>query len=428
MDKCLFVVPDTFKVGGTTMFETYEEALHWIHSRLRLGIKPGLMRMEWMLEKLDHPERKVKFVHIGGTNGKGSTVTYLRSILESAGYETGTFTSPYIERFNERIGLNGSPITDEEIILLANVIYPLSVELENTELGGPSEFEIITAMAIYYFAEVHPVDVAVFEVGLGGRFDSTNVIQPLLSIITNIGLDHTQFLGSTHSEIAFEKAGIIKQDTSIISAVKQQEAQEVIVNKAKEMQAPLYFLNKEFNIVDHVSIESGETFTLQSNVQTLKDLTISMFGQHQTENAALAVMAAILLAKDHSYSIEEHHIRKGLQDAHWPGRFEMVSQNPILILDGAHNEEGVTALTAELAKRYHDKKIKIIFTALADKKLDEMIHLLDGVADEITFVSFDYPRATPVQDLFDLSGSEHKKMHDDWKQLLTTEYEIGKRR
>ena len=154
MDKCLFVVPDTFKVGGTTMFETYEEALHWIHSRLRLGIKPGLMRMEWMLEKLDHPEQKVKFVHIGGTNGKGSTVTYVRSILEKAGYETGTFTSPYIEQFNERISLNGSPITDEEIILLANVIYPLSVELESTELGGPSEFEIITAMAIYYFAEV----------------------------------------------------------------------------------------------------------------------------------------------------------------------------------------------------------------------------------------------------------------------------------
>ena len=408
------------------MFKTYEEALHWIHSRLRLGIKPGLMRMEWMLEKLDHPEQKVKFVHIGGTNGKGSTVTYLRSILESAGYETGTFTSPYIEQFNERISLNGMPISDEEITQLANVIYPLSVELEGTELGGPSEFEIITAMAIYYFAEVHPVDFALFEVGLGGRFDSTNVIQPLLSIITNIGLDHTQFLGSTHKEIAFEKAGIIKRDTSIISAVKQPEAQEVIMNKANEMQAPLYLLNKEFNIVDHVSIESGETFTLQSNEHTLQDLTITMFGQHQTENAALAVMAAILLGKEHSYLIEEHHIREGLQDAHWPGRFEFVSHNPILILDGAHNEEGVTALTAELAKRYHDKKIKMIFTALADKKLDEMIHLLDQVADEITFVSFDYPRATSVEVLFNLSGSAHKKMDEDWKQVLTSEYKSVK--
>ena len=151
-----------------------------------------------------------------------------------------------------------------------------------------------------------------------------------------------------------------------------------------------------------------------------------MFGQHQTENAALAVMAAILLGKEHSYLIEEHHIREGLQDAHWPGRFEFVSHNPILILDGAHNEEGVAALTAELAKRYQDKKIKLIFTALADKKLDEMIHLLDQVADEITFVSFDYPRATSVEVLFNLSGSAHKKMDEDWKQVLTSEYKSVK--
>src|SRR4051794_31120365 len=217
------------------MFHTYEEALQWIHSRLRVGIKPGLKRMEWMMEKLDHPEQKMTSVHIGGTNGKGSTVTYLRSILEKAGYETGTFTSPYIEQFNERISINGVPITDEEIVELANVIYPLSVELEDTELGGPSEFEIITAMAIYYFGVVHPVDIAIFEVGLGGRFDSTNIIHPLLSIITNIGLDHIQFLGTSHKEIAFEKAGIIKKGASLISAVNQEDAKEVIRKRANEL-------------------------------------------------------------------------------------------------------------------------------------------------------------------------------------------------
>ena len=140
----------------TTMFQTYDEALHWIHSRLRTGIKPGLKRMEWMLEKLNHPEKKLTSVHIGGTNGKGSTVTYLRSILEKAGYSTGTFTSPYIEQFNERISVNGVPISDEDLVKVANVIYPLSIQLEDTELEGPSEFEIITAMAIYYFAEIHP--------------------------------------------------------------------------------------------------------------------------------------------------------------------------------------------------------------------------------------------------------------------------------
>ena len=186
-----------------------------------------------MLEKLNHPEKKLTSVHIGGTNGKGSTVTYLRSILEKAGYSTGTFTSPYIEQFNERISVNGVPISDEDLVKVANVIYPLSIQLEDTELEGPSEFEIITAMAIYYFAEIHQVDMVIFEVGMGGRFDSTNVIHPLLEIITNIGLDHVQFLGDTYKDIAFEKAGIIKKGTSLITAVDQQDAQDVDLESSK---------------------------------------------------------------------------------------------------------------------------------------------------------------------------------------------------
>ncbi len=306
------------------MFQTYDEALHWIHSRLRTGIKPGLKRMEWMLEKLNHPEKKLTCVHIGGTNGKGSTVTYLRSILETAGYSTGTFTSPYIEQFNERISINGRPIPDEDIVKLANVIYPLSVEMEETELDGPSEFEIITMMAIYYFAEIHPVDLAIFEVGLGGRFDSTNVIHPLLEIITNIGLDHVQFLGSTYKEIGFEKAGIIKKGTSLITAVDQPDAQDVILSRAKELEVPAFLLERDILLEDHVSIPTGESFTWKDGHTTLSDLQISMFGKHQTKNAALAVKAALVLEKDHSFKIEENHIREGLKNAYWPGRFEIL--------------------------------------------------------------------------------------------------------
>ena len=201
--------------------------------------------MEWMLEKLNHPEKKLTSVHIGGTNGKGSTVTYLRSILEKAGYSTGTFTSPYIEQFNERISVNGVPISDEDLVKVANVIYPLSIQMEDTELEGPSEFEIITAMAIYYFAEIHQVDMVIFEVGMGGRFDSTNVIHPLLEIITNIGLDHVQFLGDTYKDIAFEKAGIIKKGTSLITAVDQQDAQDVILSRASELDVPAFLLERD---------------------------------------------------------------------------------------------------------------------------------------------------------------------------------------
>ncbi|WP_338470414.1 folylpolyglutamate synthase/dihydrofolate synthase family protein [Niallia sp. XMNu-256] len=403
------------------MFQTYDEALHWIHSRLRAGIKPGLKRMEWMLEKLNHPENKLTCVHIGGTNGKGSTVTYLRSILESAGYQTGTFTSPYIEQFNERISVNGQPIPDEDIIKLVNVIYPLSLELEETELGGPSEFEIITAMAIYYFAELHPVDIAIFEVGLGGRFDSTNVIKPLLEVITNIGLDHVQFLGDTYKEIAFEKAGIIKKGTSLVTAVDQPDAQDVILSRARELEVPAFLLDRDIHIQDHVSVPTGESFTWKDAETTLANLEISMFGKHQTKNAALAVKAAHILGKKHDFNMEEGQIREGLKSAYWPGRFEVLSQEPFVVIDGAHNEEGVNALVDELNHRYPSKKKNIIFSALADKSLDKMIHKLDEVADKLTFVTFEYPRASKVEDLYQLSKNKNKHHNADWKQAITEE-------
>lgn len=193
------------------MFHNYEEALNWIHSRLRFGIKPGLTRMEMMMEKLNHPEKQIKTVHIGGTNGKGSTVTYLRNILQQAGLTVGTFTSPYIEQFNERISVNGIAISDEEILVLANKLLPIVEEMDQMEIGGPTEFEIITAMSFYYFAYINKIDIVIYEVGLGGRFDSTNIISPLLSIITSIGLDHTAILGDTYEKSPLKKLALLKQ-------------------------------------------------------------------------------------------------------------------------------------------------------------------------------------------------------------------------
>ncbi|WP_404355682.1 bifunctional folylpolyglutamate synthase/dihydrofolate synthase [Cytobacillus firmus] len=409
------------------MFTAYEEALGWIHSRLRLGMKPGLQRMEWMMEKLGHPERRIKSVHIGGTNGKGSTVTFLRSILQEAGYSVGTFTSPYFENFNERISLNGTPIGDDDLVQLANDIYPLAVELEQTELGGPTEFEIITAMAFQYFGHIRPVDLVLFEVGLGGRYDSTNIIYPVLSIITSIGLDHTAILGDTYEKIAFEKAGIIKPGISVITAVKQEEALAVIQDKALGLKSPIYQLGNEFTISDHKSLVQGEFFSLETVFQEFRDLETGMSGKHQIENASLAVMAAELLNKFYSFLIEEKHIRAGLKTAFWPGRFEIVSHDPLVVIDGAHNEEGISALTAELEKRFGDRSKKIIFAALADKKLDKMINKLDSAADSITFTEFHFPRAASAEDLYNLSDSGRKQFHTDWKELLKTEVcESGK--
>ncbi|MEH7176395.1 bifunctional folylpolyglutamate synthase/dihydrofolate synthase [Neobacillus vireti] len=401
------------------MFTKYSEALEWIHGRLRLGIKPGLARMEWMMDKLGHPERKMKTVHIGGTNGKGSTVTYLRCILEAAGYSVGTFTSPYIEQFNERISVNGRPISDEEILELTNVIRPLADELEKTELGGPTEFEVITAMSFYYFANVNQVDIVIYEVGLGGRFDSTNIIQPIASIITNIGLDHTNILGYTYGEIAFEKAGIIKDGIPTFTAVKNEEAIKVITEQAEKKQAALFRLNQDFKVTSHSPQANGEIFTLKQAGQTLEQLEIGMIGQHQTENAALAVMAAQSINQDENFIITEEAIRTGLKTAYWPGRFEILSNQPLVIIDGAHNDEGISALVQELSTRYSNNSIHIVFAALKDKKLDKMIAQLDQIADEISFVSFDFPRAAQAEDLFALSKSKNKVMAYKWDTHLS---------
>ncbi|WP_445489671.1 bifunctional folylpolyglutamate synthase/dihydrofolate synthase [Niallia sp. 03133] len=407
------------------MFQTYEEALNWIHSRLRLGIKPGLTRMNMMMEKLNFPEKLIKTVHIGGTNGKGSTVTYLRCILESAGLNVGTFTSPYIEQFNERISVNGIPISDTEIKDLANKLYPIVEEMDQTEMGGPTEFEIITAMSLYYFAYVNKVDLVIYEVGLGGRFDSTNIISPLLSIITSIGLDHTAILGNTYAEIAFEKAGIIKKDTPVITGVKQREAEEVILKKAAEENAAVYLLSKHFMIENHQSILKGESFTFKTAAEKKEDMHISMMGVHQTENASLAIMAAILLKKEYP-QLKEEMIRTGLVQAKWPGRFEIIAENPLIVLDGAHNEEGVQALTEELTKRFSTRKKTVLFAALSDKKTDKMIQKLDHIANKIVFVSFDYPRAASCYDLYKESTHPSKSYKEDWMKAIEEQVEMIK--
>ncbi|WP_046173980.1 bifunctional folylpolyglutamate synthase/dihydrofolate synthase [Domibacillus indicus] len=376
----------------------YEEALTWIHGRLRTGIKPGLERMEYIMSRLNHPERRVRAVHIGGTNGKGSTTAMLRSILTEAGFETGTFTSPYIEQFNERISVNGTPISDEEITLLAGKIKTIADEMEDLEIGGPSEFEIITAMAFYYFAYVHPVDIVLFEVGLGGRLDSTNIVHPILSIITTIGMDHLQFLGDTIEKIAGEKAGIIKSGIPVITAVEQPEALCVIAEKAAEKKAALYEYGHDFTGAWTASLETGEQFDFVSAYSTRPSLQTGLVGLHQVQNASMAVMAADYLRMYYSFLIEDEHIKSGLEKAAWPGRFETLSRRPLVIADGAHNEEGVAALVKTIGQRFPDRYITILFAAMRDKPLDRMIGLLKESADKVFLAPFDFPRAARTQD------------------------------
>ncbi|MDF9295955.1 bifunctional folylpolyglutamate synthase/dihydrofolate synthase [Geobacillus stearothermophilus] len=396
------------------MVQTYEEAVAWIHGRLRLGMKPGLKRMEWMMEQLGHPERRVRAVHIGGTNGKGSTVAYLRSILQAAGYSVGTFTSPYVEQFNERISINGEPISDQEIVELVRVIQPLADELEQTEFGGPTEFEVITAMMLYYFGKQNIQDIVLIEVGLGGRLDSTNIIYPLVSVITNVSYDHMNILGDTLGQIAAEKAGIIKSGVPLVTAVKEPEAWEVIAKTAAERKAKTYRLGVDFTVSDRQATVEGEQFSLVTPFAEYRDLRIQMPGAHQVENAAVAVMAAELLRLGYSFLIDPEHIADGLATAAWPGRFEQVSGKPLIILDGAHNEAGIRALVETVRAHYPDKRVHVLFAALTDKPLERMIRQLDELADTITFTTFDFPRAAAAEQLADLSSHPQKAAVNDW--------------
>ncbi len=406
------------------MIHTYEEAIGWIHSRLKFGIKPGLERMRWMLEELGNPERHIKCVHLAGTNGKGSTLTYMRYMLENAKYKVGTFTSPYIETFNERISVNGTPIADEEITELVKMVKPVVEKLDETDLGEATEFEIITVMAICYFGKVNFCDVVLFETGLGGRFDSTNVIHPVLTIITNIGHDHMHILGNTLGEIAYEKAGIIKSGVPVITGVQDEEALQVIQKVAKENQANLYEMGNHFTSLHKQSSEDGEQFDFTCPFASFEDVRITMKGSHQVGNAALALMAVMYVKIYLSFLIEEEEIRTGLQEAYWVGRFEKLQSNPDIIIDGAHNPEGIESLVKTVESHYKDKNVIVLFTALGDKQLHNMVGQLESIADEIIFTIFAFDRAISAGELASYAKEESKLVFDNWKEAIDTKVEM----
>ncbi len=397
---------------------TYKEALDWIHSRLKFGVKLGLSRMEWLMEQLGHPERGLKVIHVGGTNGKGSTVTFMRSILNEAGYQVGTFTSPYIEQFNERISMNGEPIADEEIVALVERIRPLAEELEKSDLGSPTEFEIITAMALYYFSQTNKVDIVIIEVGMGGRYDSTNVVNPILSIITNIGMDHTNILGETIEKIAYEKAGILKYQVATFTAVSEEQSLAVLQAEAKKKNAPLFQLGKDFFVTHYKPSRDGETFTFTSPSLSLKDVHLSMLGEHQTKNATLAIASLNYLNNEQHVSITEQAIKAGVKAAYWPGRLEQLHNEPMIIIDGAHNPEGLKALERTIRRRYEGKNTHIVFAALKDKDLSEMFSILKRMQANVYFTEFDFPRAAKANELKRMSNMIDARVGENWKSLI----------
>ena len=393
-----------------------EETISWIHDRTKFGIRPGLIRINELLERLDNPQNKLKTVHIGGTNGKGSTTTFLRCLLEETGLRVGTFTSPYVECFNERIAINGEPISDEDLVRLIAKVKPMIDEMDTIEeLKNTVEFEILTAIMFDYFLE-QDVDVVLVEVGLGGTWDCTNVIVPLVSGITTIGLDHTDILGDTIEEIAAQKAGIIKQNVPVVVGKVVEPAFEVIAEKAKETNSPVYRYQEDF-ISKYIQPDDswGEVFNFKAPGLQLSHVSISLLGQHQVDNASMAIQLFTIVAEKMGLPILTKDIQKGLNKAFWPGRMEKLSDEPLIVLDGAHNDHAMQVLVNNLKTEFKGQHIHAIFGALSTKDIASMIRDLKSVKNlELKVTAFDYPKAFTKEGYQEL-GLES---YSSWQEAL----------
>ncbi|ETD05863.1 tetrahydrofolate synthase [Lactococcus garvieae TRF1] len=395
---------------------TIETALEWIHSRLKFNIRPGLTRIEALLKLLGNPEKELSMLHIAGTNGKGSTVAFTRGILEQLGLTVATFTSPFIETFGERMAINGHPIPDEKLIKYVEQLKPLVEEMDkDARLAGITEFEIITALAFRYFADEH-VDVALIEVGLGGLLDSTNVIQPVATAITTIGMDHMDILGDTLEKIAAQKAGIIKPYTPLVTGKIADEALAVIAETAQTNQAKHY----QYGIDYQVEILENERFNYKDDEIHLLNLEKSLLGLHQIDNAALAVKLTMVYAHKVGLSLSEEAIRVGLRRTFWPARMEEVSQAPLTLLDGAHNVHAMQRLLENLKNEFSGRKITILFSALVTKDITEMIKMLQTVDNsKLILTTFDYPKALKLED-FAYLEKENVTLAEDWKSTYAS--------
>ncbi|MDC2829462.1 bifunctional folylpolyglutamate synthase/dihydrofolate synthase [Limosilactobacillus mucosae] len=356
-----------------TNIQNYDDALAFIHGRTKFKKIPTLKRMRRFLQELGNPQENLDYLHITGTNGKGSTTAMLRSMLMADGLSVGTFTSPFIVRFNERISLNGQPIPDDELVKTVQKVAPIVDYLDEVlPEGGPTEFEIDTAIMFTWFAKMRP-DVVILEVGIGGLFDSTNVIVPKVSGIVSVGYDHMHVLGDTLGEIAAQKAGIIKPKVPVVIGRLPKAARQVIIEAAQDKQAPLYENGRQFTakkLNDHQLKNEIEYDGLMIHRQRFQ---LGLLGEYQVDNAAVAITMAQLYLKQQGLPIDVGSFRQGLADTRWPGRLEVVNDSPLVVLDGAHNLPGMQALTTTIKDDFKNMEIYVLVAILADKQYQLML-------------------------------------------------------
>jgi dihydrofolate synthase/folylpolyglutamate synthase len=409
-------------------FQSAQEAIDWIVGRMeKLGMKPGLQRMHLLMEKLGNPERRMKFIHVAGTNGKGSTCAYLASVLQECGYDVGTFTSPYLVRYTNRIQVNGADIEDDVLLRLVNEMKPIVDEIAATEVGPPTMFEISTALAILYFGKVAYPDYVVWETGLGGRLDSTNIVNPIVTVITNVGHDHMDILGDTLELVAAEKAGIIKAGVPVITAVEPAAIWSVIEQTAKAKKATLYSLGDQFNLTEVNSELDLQSFQFNGPFRPIPNLSITLNGEHQLKNAAVAVMTLEVLRQYYATIVEDVDLLKGLAGTKWPGRLEMVSQEPRILIDGAHNPEGAATLAAALQNVYSYKKLHMMIGMLATKNHTGYLRHILPLVDTLIITEANFHKKGDASLLAEIASGLLREMNlevdivveRDWKQALT---------
>lgn len=397
----------------------YEEALAYIHSINWRGSRPGLSRIRELLSALGNPEKQLSCIHIAGTNGKGSVSAMLDSILRKAGYRVGLFTSPYVERFNERICFGGEPISDGDLAELTGKLAPLAEAMSDP----PTEFELITALGFLYFAEKQ-CDLVVLETGMGGRLDSTNAIEePLLSIVTGVALDHTAFLGDTVEKIAAEKAGIIKKGAPALYGGDTPSVREVLAAKAAAMGA-------EFFVVDrsHLVVRRADLAGSVVDYDGFSNLFLPLLGLYQPRNLATAV-TAIGLLRQRGLSVSDEAVREGLAGVRWKARFELLARDPVFVFDGAHNQQGVEAACEAIGYYFADKRPLLLTGVMADKEYEKMAELLVPCVGKVFTVRPDNPRALEAEALAETYrrlGAE-AEAYPDMEGALTASLEAAVR-
>jgi dihydrofolate synthase/folylpolyglutamate synthase len=366
-----------------------QEAIKFIHSKQWRASKPGLERTRLLLEKMGNPERALRFVHVAGTNGKGSTSAMLSGILAAAGYKTGLYTSPYISSFNERMQVNGVPIDDAALAEITEKLAPSAQSMSDS----PTEFEIVTTAAMEFFAR-ESCEIVVLEAGMGGRLDSTNVIErPLCSVITNIGLDHTNELGDTVEKIAGEKAGIIKQSCPTLIYDLPKNVRAVFERRCEQCSSEL--TSADFGQIKSISdSRGGQVFSYKN----YRELFLPLLGRHQLKNAALALEAVSQL-RTRGFEITDEAVKSGLEQTRWPARFEIINDSPFFVLDGGHNPQCAETVSENLLRYFPGMKKIIIFGVLADKDYMGMARSLNEAADCFITITPPVPRAKSADEL-----------------------------